>query len=381
MLRLATILLAALLTLVGNSCTPFHPIMPNNVELNLGEVIGADVKQAFLSIATEEKWSLSIEYTTPEGVADWCRPSKSSGEGSANVLLSFGANTLEEERSLILTISFASSRKSISVTQRSKYSTDAGDLSGWLELPAFAVDNERYYHSRHMLPSTGNRERSFSIYYDADYYLPLWVAYPLCYGNIEGSGSRVNDWGILDPNIPEEKQLYMKYSYNGSYDRGHMLPSASRLGSNDDNRQTFYPTNMTPQLSGLNQKKWATIEGQVRDWAYGCDTLYVVTGAVVQTAGGDEPINYTYCKSDSSKQVAIPNYYYKALLQYRKPSTYQAIAIWVPHKAATGAATLNDVMTIDELEELTGLDFFVGLDDAIEARVESKTDNLYWRLQ
>jgi endonuclease G len=161
-----------------------------------------------------------------------------------------------------------------------------------------------------------------------------------------------------------------------------MLPSASRLGSNDDNRQTFYPTNMTPQYSQLNQKKWATIENQVRDWANSCDTLYVVTGAVLQTVGGNEAINYTFCKSDSNKDVAIPNYYYKALLQYSKRGdTYQAMAIWMPHAGASGSATMDDVITIDRLEELTGLDLFHNLNDATEQEVEATVDARYWGFQ
>lgn len=355
---------------------------PNTVNFSVGETVGHATKQQFLSIATEQAWSISVEYLTPEDVADWCKLNKTSGEGNANVMMSFGENTLSEERSLMLTVTFPREKIELLFTQRSADSqTNQNDLTGWLELPAFEADGERTYFSKNMLPSTGDNERSFSVFYDADNYLPLWVAYPLCRGNMYGGGNRVNDWGIYDPNIPAEKQLYMKYSYNGSYDRGHMLPSASRLGSNADNRQTFYPTNMTPQLAGLNQQKWAQIEIQVRDWAEGCDTLYVVTGAVMQTVGGGETVNYTYCKSDSSKDVAIPNYYYKALLQYRKSgNNYHAIAIWVPHKPATGAATKDDVITIDRLEELTGIDFYPNLPENIESSVESTINPTYWGL-
>ena len=145
--------------------------------------------------------------------------------------------------------------------------------------------------------------------------------------------------------------------------------------------QLSIPTNMSPQLSGLNQQKWANIEGQVRGWGSSCDTLYVVTGAVFRTVGGNENISYAYGKSDSSKQVAVPNYYYKALLQRRgtgSSSSYQAMAIWVPHKAANGNATTDDIITIDRLEELTGIDFFHNLDDTTEQKVESQYDLNFW---
>ncbi len=370
-----------------NTCctTPsFKQPTPSEVRFGIGQMVDHSTTHQFISLTTEQAWSIEIEYVAPEGESDWCKLSKISGEGNANVLMTFGENKLNEERSLRLTVHFARDKQEFLFTQLSASSplpTPSGDLSGWLELPSFEADGERYYHSISMLPSKNRRERSFSVFYDSDIYLPLWVAYPLCSGNMYGNGNRVNDWGIYDPNIPEDKQLYMKNSYQGSYDRGHMLPSASRLGSSDDNRQTFYPTNMTPQLSGLNQQKWAVIEGKVRDWAEGCDTLYVVTGAVLRTVGGSENINYTYCKSDSSKDVAIPNYYYKALLQFRNNNgskSYQALALWLPHKAASGAPTQNDVKTIDQLEELTGIDFFVGLDDVAEDKVEQNIDMKFW---
>lgn len=359
--------------------------VPNEVRFGVGERVDYATQHQFISISTEQAWNIEIEYVAPEGESDWCQLSKSSGEGNANVLMTFGENKLNEERSLRLTVHFARDKQEFLFTQLSASSplpTPGGDLSGWLELPSFEADGERYYHSIHMLPSTNRRERSFSVYYDSDNYLPIWVAYPLCKGNMYGSGHRTDAWeDNFDPNIPENKQLYMKNSYQGSYDRGHMLPSKSRVRSDDDNRQTFYPTNMTPQLSGLNQQKWAAIEKKVRLWAEGCDTLYVVTGAVLRTAGGSENINYTYCKSDSSKDVAIPNYYYKALLQYSikdDKKIYQALALWLPHKAASGAPTQNDVKTIDQLEELTGIDFFVGLDDSVEATVEQDINMIYW---
>lgn len=381
--KIFTTLVVAVATLLMVGCS-FYSTEPNEVSFDTGATVGHSTKYQFISIASELAWRIEVEYLAPESESGWCSLNKTSGEGNDNVMMTFGENKLSEDRSLNLVVTFPNETITLLFTQRSAQSqTDQADLSGWLELPSFEEDGTRFYFSKHMLPSKNYKERSFSLFYDADNYYPLWVAYPLCKGNIGGSGGRVNDWGIFDPNIPSNKQLYMSSSYNGRYDRGHMLPSASRLGNDEDNRQTFYPTNMTPQLDQLNQQKWAKIEGQVRNWAEGCDTLYVVTGAVLQTVGGGESVARTYCKSDSSKSVAIPNYYYKALLQYTNRNgvkTYQAIALWVPHKAASGAATLDDAMTIDELEALTGLDFFPNLDPATQASVESVIDNRYWGL-
>lgn len=381
--RILAISLAALLmTFVGVGCTATST-NPNVALFSVGDTVGAASKQQFISIATDHEWSIEVEYTAPEDLVGWCKLSSTSGTGNANVFMVYGENTLDVDRSITLIVHFAGEDATLHFTQRSASAqTKPEDLKGWLELPTFEADGERYYFSKHMLPSENNRQRSFSVLYDSENFHPLWVAYPLCRGNMYGNGQRTNDWGILDPNLPADKQLYMSSSYYGSYDRGHMLPSACRLRSNDDNRQTFYPTNMSPQLAGLNQQKWAGIEGQVRDWAEGCDTLYVVTGAVFRTVGGSENIAYTNCRSDNSKDVAIPNYYYKALLQLRITNgskSYDAMAIWVPHKAASGKATWDDVITIDELETRTGVDFFSNLEDGVESLVEArKADSGIW---
>lgn len=373
----------AVSAMAATACTPTSH-NPNVVMFGTGETVGHTTKSQFISIASDFAWSIELEYLAPEGESGWCRLSKTSGEGNDNVVMTFGENTLDQERSLNISVHFPSETITRLFTQRAADNqNDKEDLSGWLELPAFEADGERTYFSKHMLPSSGNTARSFSLLYDSDIYHSHWVAYPL-YREVIGSGNRTNDWGIYDPNIPSEKQLYMSSSYQGSYDRGHMLPSASRAKTRTDNSPTFYPTNMSPQLAGLNQKKWAGIEDQVRIWAEkGCDTLYVVTGAVFKTVGGNESVSYTYCKSDNSKDVAVPNYYYKALLQLRitgGEKSYQALAIWVPHKAATGSATMDDVITIDALEERTGIDFFHNLPDDIEVEVESAVDNRFWGL-
>lgn len=379
--RLATMVMAMAVAVMAAACTFLSstPTMPNDVTFGTGATLASSDQYQFLSIASEQEWSIDIEYLTPEGVEGWCSLSMERGMGSENVIMTFGKNTLGEDRSLNIIVKFPGEEVTLLFTQ---LSSEKPNLSGWLELPAFEADGERTYFSKHMLPSSGNTARSFSLLYDSDIYHSHWVAYPL-YREVIGSGNRTNDWGIYDPNIPSEKQLYMSSSYQGSYDRGHLLPSASRAKSTADNSPTFYPTNMSPQLSGLNQQKWQGIEDKVRSWGSGCDTLYVVTGAVFKTVGGNESVSYTYCKSDSSKDVAVPNYYYKALLQLHitgNVRSYQALAIWVPHKAASGAATMDDIITIDQLEERTGMDFFVNLDSAIQERVESQVDPQFWGL-
>lgn len=370
--------------LVAVSCellgvTPPTHQTESSATFSVGNNVGAQTTQQFVSIISEGEWSLSIDYPT-EG-ENWCSLTPTEGTGNANVMMTFGKNEGEAERSLTITARFEDKTLQLDFTQNSLYSlSNNSQLKGWLELPEFADDRQRYYFTKHMLPSSSNVQRSYSALYDAESKIPLWVAYPLCKSYMAGS-TRTDRWGPKDPNIPAEKQPDMGRSYNGSYDRGHMLPSASRDNNSADNNQTYYPSNVTPQLSSLNQKKWVTVEELVRKWAEGCDTLYVVTGAVLQTEGGNESVAYTYAKNSPQMDVAIPNYYYKALLQYSNiggEKVYQAIGIWMEHKAASGAVTTSDIVNIDELESKLGYDLFSNLDPAIQAQIESTYSPIYW---
>ena len=358
--------------------TPENKI-ESSATFSVGANVGAQTAQQFVSITTDGTWSLAITYDgEPQG---WCTLTPTEGSGNANVMMVFGKNEGEEVRSLTITATFEDKTERLEFTQNSKYTlSNNAQLKGWLELPEFSDDRQRYYFTKHMLPSSKYIQRSYSALYDADNNIPIWVAYPLCKSHMTGN-TRTNTWGPKDPNIPAEKQPNMGLSYQGNYDRGHMLPSASRDNNSADNDQTYYPSNITPQLDRLNQNKWATAENLVRSWAEGCDTLYVVTGAVLQTAGGNESVSYTYAKRSPEMDVAIPNYYYKALLQYSNidgQKVYQAIGIWMEHKAASGAVTTADLVTIDELERRLGYDLFANLDAATQAQIESSYSPIYW---
>lgn len=133
---------------------------------------------------------------------------------------------------------------------------------------------------------------------------------------------------------------------------------------------------MTPQKGSLNQKGWATLEGAVRDWSRGFDTLYVVTGCVV-----DEPIGVAY--DNDNKAVSVPSAYFKALLGYQKnptigttPTTngYTAIGFYYPHEGYSGSYMAKS-MTIDALEKKVGIDFFVNLPESIGKTLADKVES------
>ena len=160
-------------------------------------------------------------------------------------------------------------------------------------------------------------------------------------------------------------------SWSG-YDRGHQIPQADRINTSNNgaaNVQTYYGTNMTPQINSFNSGIWAALEGRVRDWSKSTDTLYVVTGCLL-----DGNPNYTY--DESGHRIRVPSGYFKALLafggnsstakakfkDYEKDGYFTGIGFIFEHKDYGKNANVMDyAVTLDELEKRTGFDFFVNL--------------------
>ena len=153
--------------------------------------------------------------------------------------------------------------------------------------------------------------------------------------------------------------------------------------------QTFYSTNMTPQQANFNQKLWATAEAKVRNNTC-ADTLYVVTGAYF---GGAHHSSIDSETTDRSNNVCpTPTHYYKALLRTSKGNTgmtidevkdasaLRAIAFWFEH-ANTGentSLTQSHCISVSELEELVGFEFFPMIDDSIEEEVKGNYTPSLW---
>lgn len=255
-------------------------------------------------------------------------------------------------------------------------------IPSWMELPETKEDDglDFYYHD-HVVG--GKMMRSWSFDYDPEALLSHWVAYPLN-KDLIGNGKRSDQWG-LDPKVPVEQQpvLYKTYKSNhGSYQRGHQIPSADRLDY-EANIQTFYFTNMTPQMGGLNEAAWADLETRVRQWSASFDTLYVVTGCSIE---GSDKIAY----DNDGKEVKVPVGYFKALLGYQEAGKvgitsetggYTGCAFWFDHEAYSGDF-MKKSMTIAELEEKTGINFFVNLPaktgEETASKVETTVDK-WWK--
>ncbi|MBO4263321.1 MAG: DNA/RNA non-specific endonuclease [Bacteroidales bacterium] len=331
----------------------------------------------FVSVTATGNWTLSLAFEEGDG---WASLSAREGTGNkSNIILDYAANATGEDRGVTICAKSGLLEASAYFVQRGRAADpqrpDA--VAGWLELPGtYDDDGLSFYHHEMTLGTV--KTRNYSYYWDKQALVAHWVAYPLNSWTIS-TGTRTNAWGTLDPKLPESQQPILYKGFSG-YDRGHQLPSADRL-SLAANVQTFYGTNITPQLGSLNQKIWATLEGNVRDWCRKFDTLYVVTGCCVEKS---TKVAY----DNAGKAVKVPTAYYKALLGYCRNGTfgitqstggYSAIGFYFPHEAYNGSV-MDKAMTVDELEKLVQVDFFVNLPADIETIVESTRDNAWWKL-
>lgn len=202
-------------------------------------------------------------------------------------------------------------------------------------------------------------------------------------------------WAV-DPNLPAEMQTSNDQHKLDGFDRGHLCASNDRVFSKDANAQTFFFSNMSPQINSFNGGYWIAFEQLVQNWARSntYSHMYVTKGGTLNQLlknfkGNKADSNGIYPETDENgftiHGLACPQYYFMAILA-QKGEEYQAIGFWVEHKEydysinnQPDAATIKThAVSIDELEQQTGLDFFCNLPDIIENQVESSFNEADW---
>jgi len=356
-------------------------------------------------ISTQGPSGITFEATivSQGGDAEWCsfdlnkQVSSAGGNVGDPAYLYLDKNNSDDDRTARIDVTYTNGYStSLALTQRAAGFIDY-DRS-WGEQPEYRSDDAYIYKtyyatfvSNQFFP--GGKLRNYSVCYDVDRHISHWVAYPIFKKVYETPVlSRVNDFNY-DPNdqlpvIPTRDQQYIGTGGNGrgygakGYDRGHMLPQASRYNNYEPNRMTYYGTNMMPQNSTLNQNIWASLEGKVRGWGglQTYDTLYVVTGAAFKS---------TKTIDNANGPIAVPSHCWKVLLRQRGNQNRQISQFKADELKAIGFVFTNDdagaatsiesaVRSVKEIEELTGFKFFRNLDPAVADAVKSQKNLADW---
>ena len=245
---------------------------------------------------------------------------------------------------------------------------------GWAELPV-ERENQDLLYAHHTL---SNGTRNYSVCYSKSHHCPVWVAVPQ-HKSYKGELKRKDSYNY-DPKIAINHQISLKRSY-GEYTRGHMLASSDRTVSEEANLQTFYSTNIAPQIqAGFNSADgaWNYVESFVEKQVC-ADTLYVVMGTLFEEYTDVDGLTIKPSKTtnrNDQKQVSVPTAYYQALLRTRSGESGRSViecatgelkcaAFIVGHRSAKGRKTSKrEMITIEELEQLTGVEFFANVANA-----------------
>lgn len=203
----------------------------------------------------------------------------------------------------------------------------------------------------------------YTLAYSEENEQAFWVYYVLTPELINGPQSRTDDFRA-DPAVSTGSATLDDYKGSG-YDRGHLCPAADMALNKTSMSETFYLSNMSPQVPSFNRGIWSTMEDQVRKWALKYSKLYVVTGPIFKDGQG----------TIGEDKVTVPGYYYKVLFDGKD----KMIGFILPN--AKGTNTIESyAVSVDSIESLTGVDFFPELDDQIENQLESETNTLDWSL-
>ena len=217
------------------------------------------------------------------------------------------------------------------------------------------------------LPTSGNQvvhHHTYSLSYNELHEQAEWTAHILNKSDIKEVDFK-RPYFEIDDKITTEAAHWKNYK-NSGYDRGHLVPAGDRRATKAAYEETFLTSNISPQEHEFNAGIWNRLEQKTRYYAKKHDQLYVVTGPVLKRG----------LKSIGFDNVSVPEQYYKIL--YRQTNDGgKMLAFLLPHRASN-ESIYKYVSTVDQIESLTGIDFFSQLPDTIEKQLESSRDTRGW---
>lgn len=206
--------------------------------------------------------------------------------------------------------------------------------------------------------------RAYTVAFQTHWHQPRWVAYQLTRAEVGGGEPRRKF--TPDPAIASMTALDAYYK-NSGFDRGHLAPAADMAFDTEAMKQSFYFSNVSPQVPSFNRGIWKQLEERVRAWAARYDSLYIATGPLFLWD------DTAYVKG----YLPVPTHFYKALLVHSQ-GRWQAVAFCLPQSAGRADSYWHYSLTVDSLQRVSGLDFFSLLPDELEYPAERSVDLQFW---
>ena len=210
------------------------------------------------------------------------------------------------------------------------------------------------------------RRKGYTVSYNQQTRNPNWVAWHLTKDHTYGSNQRKQEMFAEDEQVGHPRATNNDY-YNSRYDRGHMCPAGDNKWDREAMHQSFLFTNICPQNHGLNKYEWNDLEIQCREWAREYGAIDIVCGPIYKEGREQRTIGRS--------RVWVPDAFFKVILC--RKGRPKAIG-FIYRNEGVKQTRQEALRSVDEIERLTGIDFFPALDDQTEARVEAEAELSAW---
>ncbi|MEM6515409.1 MAG: DNA/RNA non-specific endonuclease [Bacteroidota bacterium] len=204
----------------------------------------------------------------------------------------------------------------------------------------------------------------YSLSYSEEHEQSEWVAYELKKSQLSNANFK-RPYFEIDKAVKTGAAHWYNYK-NSGYDRGHLCPAADRKYIKSAYDETFLTSNISPQKHEFNSGIWNRLEQKVRYWTFKYDGIFVVTGGVLEPG----------LKTIGDEKVSVPKQFYKILIDFNS-ETPKMIGFLMPHQNSK-KPLYQFVVSVDEIEKLTGIDFFPQLEDELENKLEASSDYKGW---
>lgn len=218
-----------------------------------------------------------------------------------------------------------------------------------LEIPAYLTDR----------PEEIVRHTAYTVSYNRKLKIPNWVAWILTPERISGNATRSDDFQP-DPDIRKGHTAEDSDYRHSGYSRGHMCPAADNKFSEKAMEESFYFSNICPQLQSLNGGDWNELEEKCRKWSKRYQRIYIVCGPILTSK---------HPKTIGANQITVPDAFFKVIMRHSDQET-KAIGFIYPHKKQN-RPLWDYAVTVDHVEEITGINFFSKLPEREEQKAES----------
>ncbi len=211
--------------------------------------------------------------------------------------------------------------------------------------------------------------RGYTVSYNLKHNLPNWVAWELTPDKLIERESR-SDKFLPDPDLPEDVAVTTDDYKRSGWDRGHMCPAGDNRWHWRAMQESFYMTNICPQHHNLNRGDWKELEEACRDWAQQEGRIFIVCGPILYRQQ-HKTIGHEH-------RITVPEAFFKVILC---PDSNPPRAIGFIYKNTSGNHPLDSyVNSVDQVERITGIDFFPALPDEVEDKVEAGYDLSRWKI-